>query len=123
MEFNSDQTKKNRQMINALNEHTIVCGFGRNGRQAVARLKRHRQAYVVIEQDEELIEEHENEVLFLKGNALSDETLELAGIKRSKNLISSLPDDADNLFVVLSARQLKPDIVIVSRVSEEANQS
>lgn len=72
MEFNSDQTKKNRKMINALNEHTIVCGFGRNGRQAVARLKRHRQAYVVIEQDEELIEEHENEVLFLKGNALSD---------------------------------------------------
>ena len=115
--------KKNRQMINALNEHTIVCGFGRNGRQAVARLKRHNQAYVVIEQNEELIEENEQDVLFLKGNALSDETLELAGIKRSKNLISSLPDDADNLFVVLSDRQLKPDIVIVSRVSEETNQS
>ena len=60
---------------------------------------------------------------FFKRDALSDETLELAGIKHSKNLISSLPDDADNLFVVLSARQLKPNIVIASRVSEEANQS
>ena len=46
-----------------------------------------------------------------------------AGIQRAENLICSLPDDADNLFVVLSARKLQPDIVIVSRVSEERNQS
>jgi len=110
-------------MINTLNEHTIICGYGRNGRQAVARLKRHQKSYVVIEQDEQLIEENEGEVLFFKGNALSDEVLVATGIKRAKNLISALPNDADNLFVVLSARQLKPEITIVSRVSEESNQS
>ncbi|MDA8948748.1 potassium channel family protein [Flavobacteriaceae bacterium] len=115
--------KKNREMINSLNEHTIICGYGRNGRQAVARLKRHQKAYVVIEQDEQLIEENEGEVLFFKGNALSDEVLVATGIKRAKNLISALPNDADNLFVVLSARQLKPEITIISRVSEESNQS
>ncbi len=115
--------KKNREMINTLNEHTIICGYGRNGRQAVARLKRHQKSYVVIEQDEQLIEENEGEVLFFKGNALSDEVLVATGIKRAKNLISALPNDADNLFVVLSARQLKPEITIVSRVSEESNQS
>lgn len=115
--------KKNTEMINALEGHTIVCGYGRNGRQAVTRLKRHQQAYVVIEQNEQLITDNEKEVLFLKGDALKDDILLAAGIKRAKNLISALPDDADNLFVVLSARQLKPEIDIVSRVSEENNQS
>ena len=110
-------------MINALEGHTIVCGYGRNGRQAVTRLKRHQQAYVVIEQNEQLITDNEKEILFLKGDALKDDILLAAGIKRAKNLISALPDDADNLFVVLSARQLKPEIDIVSRVSEENNQS
>ena len=115
--------KKNKQMISDLSGHTIVCGYGRNGRQAVTRLKKHEQPYVVIEIDEVLIAENEKEILFFKGNALSDQILEAVGIKRAKNLICALPDDADNLFVVLSARQLHSDIVIVSRVSEERNQS
>ncbi len=88
-------------MINALEGHTIVCGYGRNGRQAVTRLKRHQQAYVVIEQNEQLITDNEKEIVFLKGDALKDDILLAAGIKRAKNLISALPDDADNLFVVL----------------------
>lgn len=121
--INALKQKKNTEMINALEGHTIVCGYGRNGRQAVTRLKRHQQAYVVIEQNEQLITDNEKEILFLKGDALKDDILLAAGIKRAKNLISVLPDDADNLFVVLSARQLKPEIDIVSRVSEENNQS
>lgn len=121
--INALKQKKNTEMINALEGHTIVCGYGRNGRQAVTRLKRHQQAYVVIEQNEQLITDNEKEVLFLKGDALKDDILLAAGIKRAKNLISALPEDADNLFVVLSARQLKPEIDIVSRVSEENNQS
>ena len=121
--INALKRKKNTEMINALEGHTIVCGYGRNGRQAVTRLKRHQQAYVVIEQNEQLITDNEKEILFLKGDALKDDILLAAGIKRAKNLISALPDDADNLFVVLSARQLKPEIDIVSRVSEENNQS
>lgn len=121
--INALKQKKNTEMIKALQGHTIVCGYGRNGRQAVTRLKRHQQAYVVIEQNEQLITDNEKEILFLKGDALKDDILLAAGIKRAKNLISALPDDADNLFVVLSARQLKPEIDIVSRVSEENNQS
>ena len=115
--------KKNSTMIRNLNAHTIVCGYGRNGRQAVERLKRHKQPYVVIENDETCISEHESNILFLKGDALSDTVLKEANIEKAKNLISALPNDADNLFVVLSARQLKPNITIVSRVSEEHNQS
>jgi voltage-gated potassium channel len=70
-----------------------------------------------------LISDFEKEILFYKGDAFSVAVLKAAGIERSKNLICSLPNDADNLFVVLSARKLKPDIVIFSRVSEEQNQS
>src|SRR6056300_7837 len=123
MEFELLETKKNKIMTKNLIGHTLVCGFGRNGRQAVKRLQQHKEQYIVIEQDEKLIKAHEKEILFYKGTALSDEVLIAAGIARAKNLICSLPDDADNLFVVLSARRLQPDIVIVSRVSEERNQS
>lgn len=115
--------KKNMNMIKELNQHTIVCGFGRTGRQAVARLKRHRQPYVVIEQDEKLIESWKANVLFQQGSALTEACLHSSGIKKAKHLISALPDDAKNLFVVLTARKLNPALTIVSRVCEEVNQS
>lgn len=115
--------KKNMNMIKELNQHTIVCGFGRTGRQAVARLKRHRQPYVVIEQDEKLIESWKADVLFQRGSALTEACLHSSGIKKAKHLISALPDDAKNLFVVLTARKLNPALTIVSRVCEEVNQS
>lgn len=115
--------KKNMNMIKELTQHTIVCGFGRTGRQAVARLKRHRQPYVVIEQDEKLIESWKANVLFQRGSALTEACLHSSGIKKAKHLISALPDDAKNLFVVLTARKLNPALTIVSRVCEEVNQS
>jgi voltage-gated potassium channel len=115
--------KKNTIMIKELNQHTIVCGFGRTGRKAVARIKRHRQPYVVIEQDEKLIENWKANVLFQQGNALTEACLHSSGIKKAKHLISALPDDAKNLFVVLTARKLNPALTIVSRVFEEVNQS
>ena len=115
--------KKNMNMIKELNQHTIVSGFGRTGRQAVARLKRHRQPYVVIEQDEKLIESWKANVLFQQGSALTEACLHSSGIKKAKHLISALPDDAKNLFVVLTARKLNPALTIVSRVCEEVNQS
>lgn len=115
--------KKNMNMIKELNQHTIVCGFGRTGRQAVARLKRHRQPYVVIEQDEKLIESWKANVLFQRGSALTEACLHSSGIKKAKHLISALPDDTKNLFVVLTARKLNPALTIVSRVCEEVNQS
>jgi voltage-gated potassium channel len=77
----------------------------------------------LIEQNEQLIADNEHEISFLKGSVLKDDNLLAAGIQRGKNLISALPDDADNLFVVLSARQLKPEMDIMNRFSEDKNQS
>ena len=76
----------------------------------------------MIEQNEQLIADNEHEISFLKGSVLKDDNLLAAGIQRGKNLIRALPDDADNLFVVLSARQLKPEMDIMNRFSEDKNQ-
>ncbi|MFO7672565.1 MAG: NAD-binding protein [Lutibacter sp.] len=113
--------KKVRKKIHKLKNHTIVCGYGRNGKQAVIKLRNYKMVCVVIERDKALIEELEREnILYIEGDATVDETLENAAIQNAKNLITSLASDADNLFVVLSSRQLNKDITIISRASSES---
>lgn len=117
---NSVELLKKKKMKNAienLNHHVIVCGFGRNGMQAAERLKAYKRPFVVIEKDKEVIERFEEDVLFVEGDANDDDVLLEAGIERSQYLIATLPDDAANLFVVLSARQLKKSLFIISRAS------
>lgn len=114
--------KKVKNQINNLSKHVIVCGYGRNGMQSVARLKAYNKPFVVIEKEREIIEKYEGEVLFVEGDANDDEVLKEAGIERANYLIAALPDDATNLFVVLSARQFKKDLYIISRASEVTSQ-
>lgn len=111
--------KQVQKKIKRLKNHTIVCGFGRNGKQAMARLKSYEKDCVIVESDPELIEEIESDgsMLYIRGDATSDEVLHAAGIDRASSLITTLPSDADNLYVVLSARQLNGDCTIVSRAS------
>lgn len=109
--------KKMKNAIEILNQHVIVCGFGRNGMQAAERLKAYKRPFVVIEKDKEVIERFEDEILFIEGDANDDDVLLEAGIERAQFLIAALPDDAANLFVVLSARQMKKDLFIISRAS------
>lgn len=111
--------KQVQKKIQRLENHTIVCGFGRNGKQAMARLGSYKRGSVIIESDPNLIEEIElgGEMLYVRGDATNDEVLLAAGIKRASSLITTLPSDADNLYVVLSARQLNSECTIVSRAS------
>ena len=110
--------KKIRRMEN----HIIICGFGRNGKQAAEKLHTHNQQFVIIEKDRAVIERYENsEISFVEGNASEDEILEKAGIHSAKCLITALPSDADNLFVVLSARQINGNLLIISRASQESS--
>lgn len=114
--------KKVQQKIDLLKGHVIVCGYGRNGHQAVQKLEAYKKEYVVIEMNEQIVEhEQEDGKLFIEGNAVEDEVLLLAGLIRASTLICALPSDADNLFVVLSARQLNPDLKIISRATEETS--
>ncbi|WP_456424897.1 potassium channel family protein [Lutibacter sp.] len=114
--------KKMQQKIQKLKNHTVVCGYGRNGRQAVVKLKKFNMPYVVIEKDKELLEELDrNNILYIEGDATGDEALEKAALENAKSLITALPSDADNLFVVLSARQINKDFTIISRASNESS--
>lgn len=105
-----------------LKDHIIVCGFGRNGSKACEHLIRNGNTVVVIDSEEKDFDNkelRENKKFFLlKGDATHDEILENAGIANAKALISTLPKDADNVFVTLTARQLNINIQIISRASE-----
>ncbi len=107
--------------IQQLKDHIIICGYGRNGRQAAQVLKKHNKRFVVIEQKSDVIEgmnkKYEN--LVVQGDSTRDEVLIKAGIHKAKALITTLPIDADNLFIVLSARSLNPGLTIISRASDD----
>lgn len=106
--------------VEKLDGHVIVCGHGRVGTQAVSELIAHDKEYVIIEQSKELLDgfRANKEHLFLEGNATSDEILIKAQIENAQALITTLPSDADNLFVVLSAKELNPRLKIISRASQ-----
>ncbi|WP_223033832.1 potassium channel family protein [Hanstruepera marina] len=114
--------KKMQKKIDSLSNHIIICGYGRNGKQAATKLIAYKKPFVVIERNKDTIEKHQNELVpFLHGNANEDDILLQAGIERANTLISALPNDADNLFVVLSARQINSNMTIISRASQETS--
>lgn len=120
--FEQRKKKKMQQKIIHLELHIIVCGYGRNGRQAVDRLKSYEKNCVVIEMNDKIIEELEsNGIICLKGDATDDKVLMQANILNASHLITAMPSDADNLFVVLSARQLNPKLKIISRAGKETS--
>jgi voltage-gated potassium channel len=106
--------------IEKLENHYIVCGFGRLGKPICDELKALKAPFVVIEKNEEIIDELiEADYLFVNGDATSDETLMKAGLQRARGVIAVLPSDAENVYVTLSSKVLKPDIFIVSRAIED----
>lgn len=114
---------KNRKIMSAVKElkdHVIICGYGRNGKQAAKILGHHKVKFVVIETDDNRIEQELSKregLLYIKGDATDDEVLLSAGIDKAKALITALPEDADNVYIVLSARSLSNTIQIISRSS------
>lgn len=122
--FDYFKHKTVEKKITKLKGHSIVCGYGRNGRQAIVKLMNYNKEFVVVEKDKDLVEEIEsNEYLTIQGDATLDETLLAAGILNADFLITALPSDANNLFVVLSARQLNKKMKIISRASNESSYS
>jgi len=106
--------------IRELKDHYIVCGYGRMGRIIAKELKSERVKLVVIEKNPVVLEN--DEAFVIEGDATQDKILKEAGIERAKGLISVLPTDAENLYVVLSAKGLNPDLFIVARAGEEGSE-
>ncbi len=110
--------------IDRMKDHYIVCGYGRIGRVLCRDLKRKPLDLVVIEKSPELIPVMDADgVLYISGDAADEKNLIRAGIKRAKGVIAVLASDADNVFLVLTARQLDPDLLIIARASQEKAKS
>lgn len=107
--------------IKKLSRHFIVCGFGRMGQELCSYLHHRRQQFVVVDENAELFtpEMRHDKWHFVQGDATQDEVLKEAGIERARALTTVLPTNADNLYVVLSARLLSRDLQIVARASDD----
>lgn len=114
--------KKVEKRIDALNEHYIICGFGRIGSLICKEFHANGLPFMVVEKDPEALEKLDDEgYLYLKGDATMDETLLKAGIKRAKGLISVVTSDTANVYITLTARGLNPDLYILARSGEEGS--
>ena len=125
--FDAELVKKYKMIkmensIQKLQNHVIICGFGRNGKESAQVLHDNKIPFVVLESKADLEADLPFEVkYFLKGDATKDEVLLEAGINNAKAIIITLPVDADNLFVVLTAKQLNPKVTIISRASQDSS--
>lgn len=115
--------RRTRRMIDKLQDHIIVCGFGRVGRGAAHELQRASVPFLVVDKSEDRVEwAIRDGMLAVLSDATEDETLKHAGIMRAKGLIATLASDADNLFVVLSAKSLRPELQVSARVNSEQSE-
>ena len=114
---------RQQKQIDELRDHVIVVGYGRNGRQVVQTLLSYDRDVLVIDNDSEVLPDDFEEFHYLEGDATLDETIEKAGVQHATALISALDEDAENLFVVLTARQLNDKIKIVARASQASTEN
>lgn len=108
--------------VSKLRGHIIVCGYGRNGRRAALELKNSKKKFLIIENDDHVLERFPDAAKtynFFMGDATQDKTLLDAGIRRATTIITTLPSDSENVFITLTAREMNPDINIISRASDE----
>jgi voltage-gated potassium channel len=114
--------KRMKKQIDKLSDHYIICGAGTLGWHVIHEFVKTEQPFVVVERGEDEIEstkELKADLLYIHGDASSDDILCQAGIKRAKGLIATFAEDKNNLFVVLTARSLNPQLRIVARATDE----
>ena len=112
--------RRRERAIERLRDHIIICGYGRVGRRIAEEFRAADVSYVVLDYSDEAVEAaRESDELFIQGNATEDEDLMRAGLERAAGIVVASDDDADNLYITLSARSVRPDIQIVARASDE----
>jgi len=123
LEFINNYKKiKMDNKIQQLKDHVIICGFGRNGKESAQVLHDNNIPFVIIEEKNDCSTDLNFKVpYFIKGDSTKDEILLEAGIKNARAVITTLPVDPDNLFVVLTAKQLNPAVYLISRASQDSS--
>lgn len=120
VEFQLNPERKTMRQINELSDHFIVCGLGRMGYAACVRLEWEGASFVAIDQNEKLVAQVlERGWLAIVGDASEDSTLERAGITRCRGVVCAASSDTDNIVITLSAHELRPDAVIISRAEHD----
>ncbi len=115
--------RKMKKTIDAMNNHYILCGFGRVGQQVAVEFGRERVPFVVVDNNAEAIEACiASGCLFIEGDASNDKVLKEAGIQRAKGLITATDADADNVYITLSAKGLNSDLFVVARANMEKSE-
>jgi voltage-gated potassium channel len=112
--------RRTKRMIDQLHDHFIVCGYGRVGRNASYEFQRSNIPFLVIDRSEQRVAKAVAAgMLAIIADATQDASLREAGVLTAKGLIAALPSDAENLFIILSAKTLNPKLTVVTRASEE----
>lgn len=111
--------RKLSKKIEKLENHYIICGYGRMGKIICREMMQHGALFIITEKNPDVFASIDKDILSIQGDSTQDAVLIEAGIERAKGLISVLSSDADNLYVVLSARGLNPKLRIVARASDE----
>ncbi|MFN5630098.1 MAG: potassium channel family protein [Bacteroidota bacterium] len=119
--INQYRKYKMQQKISTLTNHVIICGFGRNGKEAATVLTNSGVSVIVIEEKSNKTDLHDSKIIVVEGDATKDELLIQCNIAKAKSLITTLPNDADNVYVVLAARELNSKINIISRASNDVS--
>ncbi len=116
------QRRHMQEQIDRLDDHYIICGYGRVGHRLAEDLFRANRPFVVVEQKEEVIEHQMIDgMLYVVGDAEDDATLQQAGLDRAMGVIIALPDDSLNVFVTLTVREMSPNIYILARTVDHKN--
>jgi voltage-gated potassium channel len=111
--------RRRKRAIEKLTDHYVICGYGRVGRRVGEEFREAGVRYVVLDFNEDAIERaREDGALYINGNGTNDEDLEATGVARAKGLVASSDSDVDNLYITLSARTVRPDLLIVARASD-----
>lgn len=116
---NEMRKRKMTRNVQHLNDHIILCGYGRVGKQVYLQLQKEDKSVVVIDKDEMVLEKISDSALHVHGNATEDEVLLRAGIERAKGVIITLPDDADNVFITLTVKGLNAEVHTVARAEKD----
>ena len=112
--------RRRRRAIERLKNHYIICGYGRVGRRIAAEFREEGVPFVVLDFSDDAIEAaREANVLIVEGTGTEDEDLREAGLETARGLVASADSDADNLYITLSARSARPELLIVARASDE----
>jgi voltage-gated potassium channel len=112
--------RRRQRKIERLRDHYVICGYGRVGRRVAEEFREAGVQYVVLDYNPDALEAaREHGALFVEGNGTDDEDLMATGLAHAKGLVASSDSDVDNLYITLSARTVRPDLLIVARASEE----